>query len=598
MLLYPSSSETLELKHEFDPHNLEDVSSVNSLVLFQDDNTPERLEGAPVSLRRSSTNVLEISRIISALRDDREQDNVEFENYRNRPVPEEALVEQGTEISKQVSEISRQAGHFENEEEVEEPEDNDHPLDGKFAFWQASLVMLMGFSTWGANAAFGVFLNFYMTHDSFPGATEYDFALIGGMVVFLAQILAPVVVTAVRTFGLTVVNVTGVVLQTIAYFLAAQCTQLWQIYLCQGFMVGFSFSLVFLPGTLVIPTWFEKRKATAMGIGLAGSGLGGVVFSLLVNKMIEMTGDQKWALRTVGIITLATSLFGTVFMRPRNGKKVNYKVTLTKEFVKLNAKLIVEIRVFDNYPMLVVTLWLGVALVGYVIVLYSFSAYATSVGLSHTQASNLLAVMNVAQMLGRPLIGFIGDRCGRITTAAAFCIYMAALILGFWTNATSYGALIVLALMIGGPAGLGSTMAQPLASDILGDQGRPEKLPAAWSGLMIITAFFALPAEVIALKLRRPSAGAKAYLHSQIFTGCCFLFCFFLLLVNREYLVRKKFESRRQQAEDALSRLKNTYLRRDARSDERDILECRIAHYNRVLGAKYTLVRVFYPIRV
>lgn len=574
---------------------LHDTTSDHSLELTHDAQFDPEPLGVHTPLHRNSTNVLELSRIISALKDDHELDNEEFEKYRNRPVPEEVLLEQGTQIS-------RQATKVEQEDDLGNLGDNDHPPDGAFAFWQAFLVMLMVFSTWGANAAFGVFLNFYMTNDSFKGADQYDFALIGGIVVFLAQFLAPLSIFCVRVFGPTPVHLTGVAIQTVAYFLAAQCTQLWQIYLCQGLLVGFSFSFVFLPGTVMLPTWFEKRKATSMGIAVAGAGLGGLVFSLSLNKLIEQTGSQKWPLRAVGFITLATSLFGTCFLRPRNNKKVDLKVTLTKEFFRLNAKLIIAPSVFNNLPMIFVGCWFGIALMGYVIVLYSFSAYATSVGLSHTQSNNLLAILNAAQVVGRPIVGNLGDYFGRHTTACVFCTYVAILILAFWTEATSYTSLIVLAVLIGGPVGVGSTMAQSLAADVLAAQGRPEKLPAAWAGLNIIVSIFSLPSEVIALKLRQPSAGKKSYYHSQIFTGCCFFFCLLLALTNREYLVRKTFESRRAHAEDVLRKQRNTYLTREAlekeNSETEEILEGRIAWYNRLLGAKYALVRMFYPIRV
>lgn len=576
------------------------LTTSSDLSKSEDEFVAQQLSGGEIDsapLTRHSTNVSELSRILTGLRDDYEQDAAEFELYKSRPVPEEALIEQLELVSPK----------SERDDILEKLEQDDHPIDGAFAFWQAVLAMLMVFSTWGANAAFGVFLNYYLTTNSFPGATQYDFALMGGVIVFLAQILAPMTVLLVRIFGQTPVHLTGICLQTLGYFLAAECTKLWQVFLCEGVLVGFSFSLIFIPGTLVLPTWFDKQRATAMGIAVAGAGLGGLVFSLSLNKIIQETGDQRWALRMVGFITLAVSLFGGTFLRVRTPKKSKFKDRFNKDFIIKNFKIVFDFRCFDNYPIITVGVWFGVVLIGYIIILYSFSSFATSIGLSHTQGSNILAILNASQVVGRPLIGNIGDFTGRANTSVAISIYVIILIFAFWFNTTTYPALIVLSVLMGSAVGVGSTMAQALAGDVLAKMGRHEKLPAAWGGLNIIVSCFCLPAEVIALKLRRPHSN-HAYAHTQIFTGCCFLMGLILMLVCREWLVRKTFESRRSQAQETLNSRHNMHLRRqetpevedDEEKDNDQLLQARVERYDRLLGGLliYFIIRMFYPLRV
>ncbi|GEQ67415.1 hypothetical protein JCM33374_g1080 [Metschnikowia sp. JCM 33374] len=374
-------------------------------------------------LVKHHTHVSEVSRIISGIRDDRDLDAAQYESYRNNMEPEALLARQLTSIGA----VSEHPQRPQEENDVEEKEaeslKKDHPIDGLFAFWQAILVMLMVFSTWGTNAAFGVFLNYYLTTDSFPGASKYDFALMGGIVVFLAQFLAPFCTLAVRIFGQTPVHLVGICFQTLGYMLAAECKELWQIFLCQGVLVGISFALIFIPGTLVIPTWFDKKKALAMGVAVSGAGLGGLVYSLVLNNIIQKTGDHKWALRTAGLMNLVISLFGTVFLRVRNKQKVEYKTTLKWEFIKDTSKVVFDFKIFNNYALSITGIWFGIVLIGYVIILYSFAAVATSVGLSHTQSSNILAVLNASQVVGRPLFGNFGDLFGRNNTAIT-TVYM------------------------------------------------------------------------------------------------------------------------------------------------------------------------------
>lgn len=361
--------------------------------------------------------------------------------------------------------------------------------------------------------------------------------------------------------------------------------------------MGCSFSLIFIPGTLVLPTWFQKRKSTAMGICVSGAGLGGLVFSLSLNKLISQTGDQRWPLRMVGFVTLATTLFAICFLRPRNKKTIDFNTSrVTWERTVAITKVVFNPELFKSLHYIVLGFWFGLCLLGYVICLYSFSPYASSIGLTHDQSNNLLAILNAAQVVGRPCVGNIADYCGRTNTASFFCVYLAILILAFWRHATSYAALIVLSVLLGGPAGVGSIMSQSLGADILDAQERPHLMPAAWSGLNIIVSIFSLPSEVIAIALKEEE-NANPFDHAQVFTGCMFLLAFLLLLFNREYLVRKKFQKRRAQAEASSGYLKATDLVED---DEKELTKARMERYDRLLqnNIKYYFIRMLYPVIV
>lgn len=573
-------------------------ASFSSSESHAEDYNPKPLDTtSAVNLNRQATNGSGVSRIIDGIRDEHQQDNEEYLVKSAVPLAEEAIHDELDRVSRQLTSQSRDKETFVETASEEIEEHTDHPVDGRFAIWQAILAMLLVFLTWGANAAFGVFLNYYMSNSLFPGATNYDFALIGGIVVFLAQALAPVCCFLVSMFGQTPILVLGLILQTAGYILASFCTKLWQIYCCQGVLVGASFSLLFIPGTLVLPTWFLKRKSTAMGICVSGAGLGGLVFSLSLNKLISQTGDQRWPLRMVGFVTLATTAFTICFLRPRNKRTYDVNTSkITWERTRAILGIVFNIELFKSLHFVLLGCWFGLCLLGYVICLYSFSPYASSIGLTHDQANNLLAILNAAQVVGRPSVGNIADYCGRTNTASFFCVYLAILILAFWRNATSYGALIVLSILLGGPAGVGSIMSQSLGADILDVQERPHLMPAAWSGLNIIVSIFSLPSEVIAIALKEEGA-SNPFDHAQTFTGCMFLLAFLLLLFNREYIVRSKFKKRRAQAQGAAG-----YLRAEdvAQDDEKELPITRIDRYNRLLQGDVThyFIRMFYPMRV
>lgn len=52
------------------------------------------------------------------------------------------------------------------------------------------------------------------------------------------------------------------------------CSQLWQLILAQGALVGLGSGFLFLPSIAVLPQYFEKKRGLATGIGSSGSAIG------------------------------------------------------------------------------------------------------------------------------------------------------------------------------------------------------------------------------------------------------------------------------------------------------------------------------------
>ena len=83
--------------------------------------------------------------------------------------------------------------------------------------------------------------------------------------------------------------------------------------------------------------------------------------------------------------------------------------------------------------------------------------------------------------------------------------------------------MIAFAVIIGLVIGVGSSLAQPLAADVL--DPHMEQMPAAWSGINITVSFFCLVSEVIALALVIPGA-KRPYTHRYLLA---LAFCLFLV---------------------------------------------------------------------
>jgi len=96
----------------------------------------------------------------------------------------------------------------------------------------------------------------------------------------------------------------------------SQPQQFYQVFLTQGVGVGISLGFLFLPALSVLSHHFARKRALAMGIATSGSSTGGVVFPILINKMIQKYGFP-WATRIAAFICLGLMTISLACMRPR-----------------------------------------------------------------------------------------------------------------------------------------------------------------------------------------------------------------------------------------------------------------------------------------
>jgi len=142
--------------------------------------------------------------------------------------------------------------------------------------------------TWGIAASYGVYLSHYLAENTFSGATPLDFALVGGLEFAMAMLGAPLVTIICRKAGLRPTMSGGVILQTLGFMLASlSAGRIWVLYLTQGVLIGLGISFTFVPGAAILPQWFRRKRTLAMGFSSAGSGIGGVIFSLATDTMIR-----------------------------------------------------------------------------------------------------------------------------------------------------------------------------------------------------------------------------------------------------------------------------------------------------------------------
>lgn len=308
-------------------------------------------------------------------------------------------------------------------------------------------VFLINGHTWGLNSSvripqynlrsheangrlqYGVFLAHYLSSNKFPGATRLDFAFVGGLSISMAMLISPVAMIATRELGTRTTLLIGVFFETISLIGASFANEIWQLFLSQGICFGWGMGFLFVGSVGIIPQWFTVRRSLANGIGTAGSGLFGMVYSLATEAMIQSLG-LAWAFRILGIVSFAVNFTCAIVVRDRN-KQVGASL------------LAFDWRLFKR-PEFVLLLGYGVfSMLGYIVLLFSLPNYAQSVGLTSRQGALIGALLNLGQGLGRPPIGYFSDSVGRINIAGIATFLSGLFALVIWIFAKSYGVSFV-----------------------------------------------------------------------------------------------------------------------------------------------------------
>lgn len=408
--------------------------------------------------------------------------------------------------------------------------------DGGYGWVVLFAFFLYNFCTWGANAGYAIYLAHYLDNNTFAGGGKLDYAAIGGIAFGAGLIWSPIITWFSHKFTLHLTIGIGIICQGSALILAAFSTKLWQIYLTQGLLIAFGLAFIFIPSMTLLPQWFRKKRSMATGIGTAGSGLGGIVFNLSMQKIIEVK-NVKWALIVQFI--MCTTLSSIALALTRTRREVVFR---DKDF---------KIRIFDKQVFSKWSTWfvyccVSFTMLGYVILLYSLSAFTSSMGYSAKQGSYVSCMVSLGNLVARPIVGHLADRYGPISVGAIVYLIVAIFSWAMWIPCRNLATAIIFALIEGMLMGT----IWPTVGSIVARVAGLKKLDVMFGALWFFVAIFAMPAPVIGLQLRTNAEKSNAYINTAIFAGFGFFGAALCLFLLRGYIIARDNASNHDNAMD------------------------------------------------
>jgi MFS family permease len=162
------------------------------------------------------------------------------------------------------------------------------PDGGTRAWLQVLAGCLINALTWGYSASFGVYQLYYTTAFSFsPSQVSW----VGSVQVFLTFFIG-VLSGRSADAGLAQQTVLlGCFLSVFGTFMTSLATSYWQIFVAQGLCTGLGMGLMYMPTVAIISSYFQKRRGLALTTSASGSGVGSIVFPLVVQNLQSKIGE-------------------------------------------------------------------------------------------------------------------------------------------------------------------------------------------------------------------------------------------------------------------------------------------------------------------
>ncbi|KAJ4177350.1 hypothetical protein NW755_013901 [Fusarium falciforme] len=325
--------------------------------------------------------------------------------------------------------------------------------DGGTAAWLVVLgAWCTSFCSFGWLNSVGVFQEYYQ-NVLLNTYSSSEIAWIPSLQIFFMMAMGPVVGTLFDRYGPCWLLFIGSLLHVLGVMMTSLGSQYYQVLLAQGVCSAIGVACIFQPAMNVIGGWFDKKRGAAFGILSTGSSLGGVVFPIMVNRLIRRAGFG-WAMRAGGFLVLFMLTIANVTIRayrPPHPQKVTgamvRKPFTEAEFVLLSAGLFCF-----TYGLFVP--------INYITVL------GLHAGMEPDLAEYLVPMLNAGSLFGRMFSGIMGDRVGKYNIFIVVCYLSSVWILGLLIPTITNASLIAFAVLFGFSSGAYVSLITPLVMQI------------------------------------------------------------------------------------------------------------------------------------
>ena len=304
-------------------------------------------------------------------------------------------------------------------------------LDSARGWLVVGATFLSTFTVFGVAYSFGAFFD-SMAEDfgTGKGATAFMFSITTALYFGLGLVSG----RFADRFGPRPVIIAGAVALGVGLLATSRVSSIWVGYLTYGVGVGIAVACAYVPMVATVGGWFLRHRTAAIGVAVAGIGMGTLVVAPMSQALIDRYG-WRTAYVVLGIGGTGLLLLASLAAR---------RPPASVQALSAPLASVVRERHFVVFYAAIVLTSLGL-FVPFVFV----KSYAKDRGIDSGAAATLVAIIGGASIVGRVFMGAVASRLGAIRLLQASFGIMAASFLLWLSAGSSYVVLAVFAAVMG-----------------------------------------------------------------------------------------------------------------------------------------------------
>ncbi|KAF8520548.1 MFS general substrate transporter [Gautieria morchelliformis] len=406
--------------------------------------------------------------------------------------------------------------------------DTAEPRDGGARAWCTVLGgWLALFATFGYGSSYGVYQDLYTRAGT---SSTSNISWIGSVNLFIFIGMGLPAGTLVDKGYFRHVILVGSFIYIFSLFALSfvHLDRYYQIFLSQGIGMGLGSGLIYLPSMVVQTHHWGAGRATAMGVVITGSSVGGIVYPIMLNHLFNGPVGFAWGVRASAFLNLGLLIMANLLMSPRLPPDHNQ---LEKPKPKVQ-------QILRDVPFILAVIG-GIVLVtlGLFFPYFYLQLYTILHGISPNFAFYTLTIQNGASIFGRIIPNILANKVGLLNTLTFMCFGSAVLAFSLF-GVTDIGGVTIFAILYGFFSGAVLSLFSPAIASFASDVSE--------IGVRLGLTFFVAS---IAYLIGPPISGAlltNQYHWSRaiIFNGTIMLASLPFLLVSRFMQARRKMTPR------------------------------------------------------
>ncbi len=238
-------------------------------------------------------------------------------------------------------------------------------------------------------------------------------------------------------YGPRLVLMISVLMLGSGYALMSTIHAPWQLYLSYGILLGTGMSFAYLPVISTVSRWFVRRRGTALGLTVAGVGIGTLLLAPFAQFLISEFGWRaSYLILAALVVVIALPVSRLMRLDPSEKGLLPYGMqemeTQSNEnddspssLADFSLKRAIQTTQFWLLAVMYASLVLAVQMV-----MVHLKAYAVEFNVPEMAAATAVGLVGGASIGGRIVMGILSDRIGKKASFSTAYVLMAAMM--FW----------------------------------------------------------------------------------------------------------------------------------------------------------------------